>query len=142
LKIFCRFLLNIVILGTDPFTILKLDGGCGEEAAERYRRYVEEAVRQGLPVTVIEIIGVVEAVKGEKWEEFRDRHGDWGRDLVFYLGRKDWALKLRDLGAAAGGVDDIAVSMAARRIATRATSAPAISSALKQCRQKLEMLNV
>jgi len=163
--------------------ILKLGGGGSEEAGVCYRRYVEEAIRQGLPAspweelrdrtllggvgfarrlaqgigvgrgekggparlgrpTVVEIIGVVEAVKGEKWESFRDRHGDWGRDLVFYVGRKDWALKLRELGAAAGGVDDIAVSMAARRIAKRATSDSALSAALKQCREELEMLNV
>jgi REP element-mobilizing transposase RayT len=92
--------------------------------------------------TVAQIISVVEAVKGEKWESFRDRHGDWGRDVVFHLGRKDWALKLRELGAAAGGVDDVAVSMAARRIAKRATNDPALSAALKQSRDKLQLLNV
>ena len=30
----------------------------------------------------------VEEVKGERWEEFRDRHGDWGRDAALYLGRR------------------------------------------------------
>ena len=30
----------------------------------------------------------MESVKGEKWEAFRDRHGDRGRDMVLYLGRK------------------------------------------------------
>jgi len=164
-------------------TILQLGGGCGPEAAVRYRQHVEQAVRQGLAVnpweelrertllggvdfarrlaqgiglgkgekprgrrlarpTVAQIISVVETVKGEKWESFRNRHGDWGRDVVFYLGRKDWALKLRELGAAAGGVDDVAVSMAARRIAKRAANDPAISAALKQSRAKLELLNV
>ena len=24
------------------------------------------------------------ASEGEKWEAFRDRHGDWGRDVVLY----------------------------------------------------------
>ena len=164
-------------------TILKLGGGRDEEAAGRYRRYVEEAIRQGLAAspwealrermllggvdfarrlargislgrgekgrperlarpTVGEIIGAVEAVKREKWESFRDRHGDWGRDLVFYIGRKDWALKLRELGAAAGGVADIAVSMAARRMAKRVTRDPALSCALERCQAKLQMLNV
>jgi REP element-mobilizing transposase RayT len=163
--------------------LLKLGGGRGPGAADRYRRHIEEAIRQGLAVspweelrdrtvlggvdfarrlaqriglgkgektgarrlarpTVAQIIRVVEAVKGEKWESFRDRHGDWGRDLVFYLGRKEWALKLRELGAAAGGVDDVAVSMAARRIAQRTTKDPALSAALKQSREKLELLNV
>jgi hypothetical protein len=35
---------------------------------------------------------------GSKGPEFRDRYGDWGRDLVLYLGRKDCGLKLRELG--------------------------------------------
>ena len=32
-------------------------------------------------------VAAVEAVKGERWAEFRDRYGDWGRDLALYLGR-------------------------------------------------------
>ncbi len=97
--------------------------------------------RLGRP-TVAQIISAVEAVKGEKWESFRNRHGDWGRDMVFYIGRKDWALRLRELGVAAGGVDDVAVSMAARRIAKKAAHDAALSAALKQSREKLQMLNV
>jgi hypothetical protein len=77
--------------------------------------------------TAAQIISAVEAVKGEKWESFRDRHGDWGRDLVFHLRRKDWALTLPEPGEAAGGVDGAAASMAARRIAKRATNEPARS---------------
>jgi len=30
---------------------------------------------------------VVEPAKGEEWKSFVNRHGDWGRDLVFYLAR-------------------------------------------------------
>ena len=92
--------------------------------------------------TVAQIIRVVEAAKGEKWESFRNRHGDWGRDLVFHLGRKGWALRLRELGDAAGGVDDVAVSMAARRIPQRAAKDPALSAALQQSQEKLQLLNV
>src|SRR2546426_8302815 len=44
------------------------------------------------------ICQVVEKIKGERWERFRDRHGDWGRDLVLYLGRKRGGLNLRELG--------------------------------------------
>ena len=36
----------------------------------------------------------VERVKGEKWMEFRDRHGDWGRDAALWLGRRCGRLKL------------------------------------------------
>ena len=63
----------------------------------------------------------------------------WGRDLVFYLGRKDWAVGLRELGEAAGGVDALAVSIATRRLPRKIERTPEFSAALAQCRQKLQM---
>ncbi len=38
---------------------------------------------------VPEITEVVEEMKGQAWKEFRERHNDWGRDLVFIWGG-DW----------------------------------------------------
>jgi hypothetical protein len=35
-----------------------------------------------------EIVRTVERIKGEKWEGFRDRYGDWGRDVVLWAGRR------------------------------------------------------
>ena len=52
-----------------------------------------------------ELTGMVERLKGEKWEDFRDRHGDWGRDLVWWAGRQYGRHSLRELGEWAGGVD-------------------------------------
>lgn len=72
----------------------------------------------------------------------RQRRIEYEGAICHVLSRKDWALKLRELGAGAGGADDIGVSMAARRIAKKATSDPALSDALKTCREKLRMLNV
>jgi hypothetical protein len=45
--------------------------------------------------TLAEVIGGVERLKGEPWEAFQDRHGDSGRDLVLYLGRRICGLRLR-----------------------------------------------
>ena len=164
-------------------TILSLGGGRGEEAIQNYRRYVEDAVRQGLPASpweqlrdrtvlggvefarrlakglglgatrgpgarkwtpppVEEIIAVVEEAKGERWNDFRDRHGDWGRDLVFHLGRTGWAIPLRALAKAAGNMDEVAVSVAARRVPARAKKHPGLAKALQACRVKLQMSNV
>jgi len=92
--------------------------------------------------TVAQIIAAVERVKGEKWDAFRDRHRDWGRDLVFYLGRKDWGLKLRELGEAAGGVSEMVVSVAAKRLPQKAQANPDLAAALKESRRRLEMSNV
>ena len=58
-------------------------------------------------------------MRGEKWEAFRDRHGDWGREAALYLGRTQSGLRLRELGVAVGGADYAAVSAAIKRFELR-----------------------
>ena len=58
-------------------------------------------------------------VKGEKWEQFCNRRGDWGRDMALCLGRRHCGLTLQELGQAAGGMRVEAVAMAVRRIEQR-----------------------
>lgn len=58
----------------------------------------------------------VEAVHGGRWEEFRDRYGDWGRDAALYLGRQRGRLKLEELAEFSGGVGYTAVAQAIRRV--------------------------
>ena len=53
-----------------------------------------------------------EAVKGQKWAEFRDRYGDSGRDLILYLGRTVGGLTLDELARAIGLNEYAAVGMA------------------------------
>ena len=53
-------------------------------------------------------------VKGEKWKAFCDRHGDWGRDLALWYGRRYAGLQLWELGERAGGLDYSATSEAIR----------------------------
>ena len=43
----------------------------------------------------------VERVKGERWETFADRYGDWGRDLGLWLGRTKRGLTLKELATSA-----------------------------------------
>jgi hypothetical protein len=69
---------------------------------------------QGRPTLAV-AIAAVEKLKGQKWEEFRDVHGDWGRDLVLYLGRTRCGMTLRELAAAAGGVQYGSIGAALRR---------------------------
>jgi REP element-mobilizing transposase RayT len=61
----------------------------------------------------------VAAARGEPWEAWRDRYGDWGRDAVLYLGRKRCGMSLRELGEAAGGIDYRSVSSALRKFQER-----------------------
>jgi hypothetical protein len=61
----------------------------------------------------------VEQVKGEKWESFANRHGDWGRDLYLWLARRRSGRTLRELAAGIEGLQASAVSEAVRRIEER-----------------------
>ena len=88
--------------------------------------------------TLDQIIQAVERVKREKWRTFRDRHGDWGRDLVLHLGRKHGGLPLRDLGQATG-MGGTAVSMAVKRTRARMETDAALAAALKSCQKQLQL---
>ena len=69
-----------------------------------------------------EIAGVVAKAKGERWEQFCNRHGDWGRDMALLLARRSSGLSLKELGSKAGGLDYGAVSEAVRRMERRVKS--------------------
>jgi len=61
----------------------------------------------------------VAAEKGEPWDAFRDRKGDWGRDVALLLGRRHCGLTLGELGREAGGVAAAAVGAAIGRMERR-----------------------
>jgi len=84
-----------------------------------------------------EIVRIVERIKGEPWTAFRDRYGDWGRDLVLWAGWRYTGMSLKELGAKVGGVDYATVACALRRLEeTAKTSRPlrvARKRVVKQC---------
>jgi REP element-mobilizing transposase RayT len=45
-----------------------------------------------------EVMAAVGSVRGEPWENFVNRYGDWGRDLALYIGRVRCGLTLKELG--------------------------------------------
>ncbi|MDZ4197922.1 MAG: hypothetical protein U1E27_01405 [Kiritimatiellia bacterium] len=63
-------------------------------------------------VTWPEIVEAVENVKGEKWADFVDRYGDWGRNMAFWMARRHGDLALKEIGHAVGEMDYSAVSEA------------------------------
>jgi REP element-mobilizing transposase RayT len=85
-----------------------------------------------------ELTGIVEKLKAEKWEAFRDRHGDWGRDLVWWAGRQYGGLRLSEL-AALSGVGYTAVSDAIRRLQLRSKSDRTIRRAMEHVRKKCKL---
>jgi putative transposase len=98
----------------------------GKELLEAMRKHVAGSRReqpQGRSLTVRpafqNVLKAVESVRGEKWERFRDEYGDWGRDLVLYLGRRECGLRLNELGGLAGKMDYAAVSAAVKRFERR-----------------------
>jgi len=66
-----------------------------------------------------DVVRAVEQIKGEPWEQFRDRYGDWGRDMVVYVARRHGGLRLRELADAMGGLDYGSVAMASKRFSQR-----------------------
>ena len=146
---------------TQRKVLAMLGGGADQQRCQAYRRFVEEAIREGVMpspwerlqaglvlgsaefvrrmrhrlrgnakeqaglrqlrerVSFDRVVAVVERLKGERWTAFRDRYGDWGRDLALYLGRKRCGMRLRELAAAAGGLDYGSVSGAVRRFEQR-----------------------
>ena len=69
------------------------------------------------PVSWPAMIAVLEQAKGEAWEQFRERRGDWGRDAALWLGRR--RLRLGESGQLAGGMDYTAVAQAVSRFGKR-----------------------
>ena len=65
------------------------------------------------------------------------KYGDWGRDLVLYLGRKECGLKLQELGEAVGGIDYGSVAAAVHRFAGRLDRDKSLLERLRQARAKL-----
>lgn len=66
------------------------------------------------------IVGAAEVEHGGRWGQFRDLHGDWGRDVVIYLGRRNGRMTLRELGAKVGGLGVAATGQAVSRVSRRA----------------------
>ena len=98
-----------IVLGTRTFAD-KLRKGIvigRETAGKRFlrRRFTFDEVRQA-----------VELIKGEKWADFADRHGDSGRELVYKAARDYAGMTMKEIGAVCNGADYAAVGMAIRRL--------------------------
>jgi REP element-mobilizing transposase RayT len=83
------------------------------------------------------VIRVVEKEKGERWELFRDRYGDWGRDLALYLGQRRCGMRLKELGQRAGGIDYVSVAGATRRFAERVRRDKKLAAAVHRAVERL-----
>jgi putative transposase len=87
------------------------------------------------------VVAVVEALKGEKWESFRDRYGDRGRDVALWLARNHGGFRLRELGERVGGLTYHSVSRALRDLESLARLDASIAAFLKKT-EKLLLHNI
>ena len=71
------------------------------------------------------VVKGVEELKGEAWASFANRHGDWGRDLAFYTGRRRCGLTMRELGDAVG-VSSAAVGQSVSRMERKLFATPGL----------------
>ena len=73
----------------------------------------------------------MERVKGERWVDFRDRHGDGGRDLAFYIARRRCGVTLTSLAEENGIRNYYAVAQGIRRISGRLAKEKALRKTLE-----------
>ena len=66
-----------------------------------------------------EVIAAVASHRGEEWEAFRQRKGDPGREMAWWLARRHCGLSLGELGKRTGGEDYAAVGMALSRFESK-----------------------
>jgi hypothetical protein len=119
-----------VVLGGAEFLAELREHVRGDAQEQRGARRLVEA-RPPLEA----VIAAVERVKGEKWDEFRERHGDGGRDMVLYLGRRTCGLTLRELAQAVGLRNYAVVATNTKRYAKRLQCDPQEQARLKQVSQ-------
>jgi chromosomal replication initiation ATPase DnaA len=83
------------------------------------------------------VIEQVAEAKGEPWDRFRDRHGDWGRDMALWLGRRHCGLTQAEWGQAVGGMAYPAVGHAVRRVESKRQSDGDLARLLSRLEQQL-----
>lgn len=120
-----------LVLGSEAFAKRSLEAVRGNLREQtELRRLAERA-------SWAEIVSAVERLKGEAWGEFRNRHGDWGRDAALWLGRRAGRLSLAELGRLAGEVDYAAVAQALTRFGQRMERTPELRQHLTQIQNQM-----
>jgi AraC-like DNA-binding protein len=109
-------------------------------AAGEERRLRESQTRGGEPEpgAALAAHGLRDLVRASARAAFRDRHGDWGRDLALWAGRRYAGLRLRELRARVGDADYTAVAMAIRRLTPRARRDRSLLLAMRRVAKECE----
>jgi putative transposase len=126
-----EFLKRQAVLGEEGFVKgvqRKLKGDEREQAGLRALRGRPDWER---------VVKVVEEIKGEPWERFRDRQGDRGRDVALWLGRRWCGMKLEDLSRAVGLGHYGSVGTAIKYLEQRRQADPKLARLMDRAKQEL-----
>jgi len=77
------------------------------------------------------VVARMEFFKGEKWEVFAKRRGDWGRDMVLYNGRMQCGLTLGEIGEFVG-MHPSAIAQSTARFVAKLTSQSSLALQQKE----------
>jgi hypothetical protein len=84
-----------------------------------------------------QIVAALERSKGQSWNQFAERHSDWGRDAALWLGRSAGRLRLAELGRMVGNLDYAVVSKAITRFQRRMQTDPKLREHLATIQAQL-----
>ncbi len=115
------------VLGTERFVARLAKALEKSEAGERLKKRP----------TLDRIIRVVERVRDEKWEAFRDRYGDPSRDLVLYLGRTVCGMSFRELSERVA-IEYSSAAGAVQRFSRRGAKDSEIATLIKHALQQID----
>jgi REP element-mobilizing transposase RayT len=145
-----KYVRSYVARGDDPEVYETLKdrvaiGSAGfKEKAKRLITHVseEQPQRQILKkrVSLETIAESVERLKGERWDEFNGRYGDWGRPLFLYLARRRSGATLKEIGDYAGGTGYKTVSKAICRFEERLKKDKALARMTKRLLDELSIV--
>jgi len=106
------------------------------------RREQPQVKRLEQPVGWEQIVAGLERLKGQKWEVFSVRHGDWGRDAALWLGRRHTGLRMGELGRLAGQMDYAAVAQAISRFGKRMQKEPSLQTDIAKLRGEMSIVEM
>ncbi len=125
-----------VVLGRERFA---------ESIRERIKVSRESAGRRRIQrrLAWADFVRGMEKMKGEEWAAFRDRHGDWGRDVTLWAARRLGGFTLKELAREVGDVDYTTVYQSVRRLEARSRQDLHLQKTMKQYESSLaNMYNV
>jgi putative transposase len=71
------------------------------------------------------VVKAAERIRGSKWEDWWERHGDWGREAVMHVAVRHGGMRLAEVVRACKGIRYQAAAQAVKRFATSLKNDPA-----------------